>query len=469
MYLDKPPLLRPTGRRSKRRRGSASKGSSIVVIGTLVLANYLLFFAGTNDADDLRDAVEQSAPNTTGDSLDREGITVPPGQMLPGMVPIMPENLSPVERDDFGEPIGRQVAGKLKRGTTVIRALAQEGIDDAVAMPAIKAMSELFDFRNARVGNSYHAWLDDEGQLTRFLYQHSPLDIFEVKLQEDGSYAATRKAVPTRTQVARVGCAIRSSLYESIKRCGESHQLGSKVMDLYAWDVDFFQDVRQGDEFRVIVEKLYVNGRFLKYGKVLAAEYNGKFGRNRLVQYTDPAGEEGHFTPEGRAARKEFLKSPLKYTMVSAGTQSNVRGSLRKASPVVYTAKSGTPVWAVSGGTIVFAGKSGSLGTTVTIRHPNGFTSTYGHLARLSSGVKIGHTIDQKTVLGTVGRSGNTKTPQLLFSLRKNGRLVNPLKMHSAESDPIAEAQRMHFEEQIKQLLEDLEETPIIGISEKRS
>jgi hypothetical protein len=41
--------------------------------------------------------------------------------------------------------------------------------------------------------------------------------------------------------------------------------------------------------------------------------------------------------------------------------------------------------------------------------------------------------------------------------------------MHSAESDPIAEAQRMHFEEQIKQLLEDLEETPIIGISEKRS
>jgi len=468
MYLDKPVVIRPHGRRSKRRRTGASKGSSIVVIGMLALANYLLFFAGSDNVDDPA-GVEQSAPNSTGDSIDREGITVPPGQTLPGMVPVMPENLSPVEKDDFGEPIGRQVAGKLKRGTTVIRALAQEGIDDAVAMPAIKAMGELFDFRNARVGNTYHAWIDDEGQLTRFLYQHSPLDIFEVTLQEDGSYAANRKTVPTRTQVARVGCAIRSSLYESIKRCGEGHQLGTKIMDLYAWDVDFFQDVRQGDEFRVIVEKIFVNGRFLKYGNVLAAEYNGKFGRNRLVHYTGPSGEDGHFTPSGRSARKEFLKSPLKYTMVSAGTQSNVRGSLRKASPVVYTAKTGTPVWAVAGGTVVFAGKSGSLGNTITIRHPNGFTSTYGHLSRLASGAKIGQVIDQKTVIGTVGRSGNTKTSQLLFSLRKNGRLVNPLRMHAAEADPIAEAQREHFEKQIKKLIEDLEETPIIGISEKRS
>ena len=468
MYLDRPPVLRGSSRRSKRRRTGASKGSSIVVIGMLALANYLLFFAGS-DSSDVASGVEQSAPNTAGEGHDREGITVPPAHVLPGMVPVMPENLSPVEKDDFGEPIGRQIAGKLKRGTTVLKALAQEGLDDSVVMPAIRAMSEIFDFRSARVGNTYHAWVDDEGQLTRLLYQHSPLDVFEVSLREDGSYKAQRKMVPTRTQVANVGCAIRSSLYESIKRCGESHQLGTKIMDLYAWDVDFFQDVRQGDEFRVIVEKIFVNGRFIKYGNVLAAEYNGKFGRNRLVHYTSATGEEGHFTPTGRAARKEFLKSPLKYTMVSAGTQSNVRGSLRKASPVVYTAKSGTPVWAVAGGTIVFAGKSGSLGNTITIRHANGFTSTYGHLARLSSSAKVGKTVDQKMVIGTVGKSGNTKTPQLLFSLRKSGRLVNPLRMHAAEADPISEAQREHFDVQIKKLLDDLEQTPIIGISERRS
>jgi murein DD-endopeptidase MepM/ murein hydrolase activator NlpD len=469
MHLHKQPLIRPQGRRFKRRRVASSKGSSILVVGALLLSNYLLFFSGDEELSAGTDTNGQILPGSQGENLGPKGVKVPTDGTLPGLVPIMPGTLSPVETDDFGAPIGRQIAGKLKRGNTVLEALSQEGIEHATAMPVIKSMEKIFDFRLARVGNSFRAWVDDEGQLTRFLYQHGPIDIYEVTLEEDGSYAARRKAVPTRTQIARVGCAIRSSLYESIKRCGGGTQLGAKIMDLYAWDVDFFQDVRRGDEFRVLVEKIFVNGRFLKYGAVLAAEYHGKFGRHRLVQYTDQAGERSHFTPAGRAAQKDFLKSPLKYTLVSAGTQSNIRGSLRKASPIVYTAKSGTPVWAVSPGTVVYAGRSGSLGNTVTIRHKNGFTSTYGHLSRVARGMKIGAFVNQKTVIGKVGATGNTKTPQLLFSLRKKGRLVNPLKMHATEADPISDDERARFDGQIEKLLKDLDQVEVIGIHERRS
>ena len=168
--------------------------------------------------------------------------------------------------------MGRKVAGKLRRGQTILKALKSEGVDHRTALPLTHAMASVFDFRNAQVGDTFEAWLDDEGQVHRFRYEQTPLDVFEVVASATGDYRAKRVAVPTRVELARVGCAIKSSLYGAIARCGEGAQLGGLFIDLFAWDVDFFQDVRQGDEFRVIVEKISVEGRFLKYGKVLAAE-----------------------------------------------------------------------------------------------------------------------------------------------------------------------------------------------------
>jgi murein DD-endopeptidase MepM/ murein hydrolase activator NlpD len=469
VYLQKPIPLRSQSRRSRRHSGGSSKFSGFIVVVALLLVNYFLFFQGEDTSvPSIGDQIEKTTPAGADGIRGDKGVIVPRNSdgTNKGSTP---QRTHSDEVDDFGEPIGRKIAGKLKRGTTVIRALRSEGIDNRTALPVIRAMQKVFDFRQARVGNAFTGWVDDEGQLKRFTYQHSPLDIYVVELMEDGSYSAKKKIVPTRTEIARIGCAIKSSLYESIKRCGEGNALGGKIIDLFAWDVDFFQDVRTGDEFRVIVEKISVNGKFLRYGKVVAAEYKGKFGRNRLAHYVDPEGNDGYYTPEGRAIRKDFLKSPLKYTMVSAGTQSTLRGNLRKASPVIYTANTGTPIWAVSGGTVVFAGASGSLGITVTIKHDNGFTSTYGHLAALGPGIKTGTLVNQKMVIGSVGKSGNTRSPQLLFSLRKRGRLVNPLKMHATEADPISDTHRSHFKKEVQELLESLDATPIIGVSERKS
>ena len=138
-------------------------------------------------------------------------------------------------------------------------------------------MTEVFDFRKAQAGDTFTANVDDDGQVTDFSYTQSPLDIYEVVRTETGEYQARKKKVPTRVDVAHIGCALKSSLYESIARCGEGAELAAQLIDLFAWDVDFFQDVRDGDEFKVIVEKISVEGRFLRYGKVLAAEYRGKY------------------------------------------------------------------------------------------------------------------------------------------------------------------------------------------------
>ncbi len=372
--------------------------------------------------------------------------------------------------DDFGEPVGRKLTGEIKRGQTIIAALRAVGIDSHSAQPLVQAMSTVFDFRKAQVGDSFVAHVDDDGQVTWFSYTQSPLDIYEVLRDEAGQYEAKKKKVPTRVDVAHIGCAIKSSFYESMARCGEGAELAGLLIDLFAWDMDFFQDVRENDEFKVIVEKLSVDGRFLRYGRVLAAEYKGKLANQRIISYLDPEGRDGFYKADGHAVRKEFIKSPLKYTKVSADGQMGVRASVKTASPVIYSARANTPVWAVASGTVVVAGDNGgSLGKTVTIRHDNGFTSTYAHLGNIATGIKPGALVKQKTVLGKVGKTGDADSPQLLFSLRKDGKLVNPLKLSYAEGEPVSTEHLEHFQNEVKQLLGDLEQTPVIGVNERRS
>jgi len=134
-----------------------------------------------------------------------------------------------------------------------------------------------------------------------------------------------------------------------------------------------------------------------------------------------------------------------------------------------YTASAGTPVWAVSNGTVIFSGESGSLGNTVTIKHDNGYTSTYGHLDTIGRHVRVGSLVNQKSVIGHVGQTGLARAPKLLFSLRKNGKLVNPLRRDFTEGDPVPVEHFGDFEHKTDELLRDLEATPITGIHEHHS
>ncbi len=83
--------------------------------------------------------------------------------------------------------------------------------------------------------------------------------------------------------------------------------------------------------------------------------------------------------------------------------------------------------------------------------------------------MKVGALVNQKTVLGHVGQSGRASEPKLLFGLRRNGKLVNPLKLNVSEADPVPAEHREHFEHEAQQLLRDLDATAVIGIHERRS
>ncbi|MGY1454145.1 transglycosylase family protein [Streptomyces sp. SS8] len=93
-----------------------------------------------------------------------------------------------------------------------------------------------------------------------------------------------------------------------------------------------------------------------------------------------------------------------------------------------FAAASGTPVKAVTNGTVVSAGWGGAYGNQVVIRHEDGRYSQYGHLSSLS--VSAGQSVSTGQQIGAVGSTGNSTGPHLHFEIRTApgyGSDINPL------------------------------------------
>jgi hypothetical protein len=96
----------------------------------------------------------------------------------------------------------------------------------------------------------------------------------------------------------------------------------------------------------------------------------------------------------------------------------------------------GVPVIAAADGTVASTGDglpdrsttwdSDGLGNYVTISHPGGLTTRYGHLRRGSISVTPGERVRRGARLGLVGSSGKSNWPHLHFDVRRDGAVVEP-------------------------------------------
>lgn len=89
------------------------------------------------------------------------------------------------------------------------------------------------------------------------------------------------------------------------------------------------------------------------------------------------------------------------------------------------SAKEGAKVRAAKDGKVIYAGNElKNYGKLVIIKHGNELVTSYAHNKKLH--VKKGDTVEQGEVIALVGKTGDVKTPQLHFTLRKGKDAQNP-------------------------------------------
>ncbi len=91
-----------------------------------------------------------------------------------------------------------------------------------------------------------------------------------------------------------------------------------------------------------------------------------------------------------------------------------------------FAGKDNSPVVAVAGGLVTWAGKRFAYGNLVEINHGNGFVTRYGHNKSLIVGV--GELVEKGQIIAKMGSSGRSTGPHVHFEVFQNGKHTNPMR-----------------------------------------
>jgi murein DD-endopeptidase MepM/ murein hydrolase activator NlpD len=264
-----------------------------------------------------------------------------------------------------------------------------------------------------------------------------------------GGFATRTIDRPIEIRVVGRHGTIRSSLFEAAMAAEIPDRVTMDMIHRLEWDIDFMLDVRVDDSFTVLYEERWRDGERLGGGNILAAEFVNRGKPIRVVRYTDPEGSSDYYTPDGRSARKAFLRAPLEFTRISGNFNPNRRhpilNTIRAHRGVDYAAPTGTPVRAAGDGKIIHRGPNGGYGNAVIIQHGGGITTLYAHLSKFGA-PKNGSRVKQGDVIGYVGQTGLATGPHLHYEYRLNGVHRNPRTVELPPADPVAPQYRADFD-----------------------
>lgn len=305
--------------------------------------------------------------------------------------------------------------------------LASFDLTPDLVQKLVSAAAPVYDLGHIRAGNSVTVVTTPGGDLRQLRYQIDTDHQLAIQKQQDEIHASIQ-TIPSQTKVVGVSGSVEDSLFGAVEHAGEQDQLALDLANIFGWDMDFYTDTQPGDTFRVLVEKKYQNGRFVGYGRVLAAEYVNGGARYDAVLYHDSDGQPAYYMPDGKPMKREFLRSPLKFAArISSGfSYHRYHPILKRYLPhlgIDFAAPTGTPVQTIGSGVVVRCGRFGGDGNMVQIKHAEGYQTLYLHLSRIL--VHRGEHVAQGQRIGLVGMTGLATGPHLDFRIEHQGKFEN--------------------------------------------
>jgi murein DD-endopeptidase MepM/ murein hydrolase activator NlpD len=294
-------------------------------------------------------------------------------------------------------------------------------------------------------------------ELTRKVSETQTLKV----VRQDAGFAAKMIDNPVETRTRTATATIDSSLFQAAEAADISDMVALKLANVFAWDIDFVLDIREGDRFTVAYEQIYQDGKYLRDGEVLAAEFVNSGKVYRAVRFaTGDSRIAGYYTPDGLAVRKAFLRAPVEFSRVSSVFNPHrmhpILNRIRGHMGTDYAAPTGTPVHAAGDGRISFAGQRGGYGNAVVLAHSNSVSTLYGHMSRFAKHVRVGTHVQQGDVIGYVGMTGLATGPHLHYEYLVNGVHKNPQTVQLPGAEPLRADTLEKFRHLTAPLLADL-------------
>lgn len=223
---------------------------------------------------------------------------------------------------------------------------------------------------------------------------------------------------------------IHGSILGSVLSKVPSNWVASRFLDAFAFDMKNPRDVNKGADFSFTVEKLYDQGKFIKYGEITKASLQTRSGvvSKDLIRQ----GSNAVFANVDDIKTPRELYAPVGYVKIASRFKPNRLHPITKKRQahlgVDFELPVGDPIYAPRSGVVARHGYNRAAGNFIVIRHSNGAETSYNHMNSIDSRIRSGLQVKAGERIGQVGCTGYCTRAHLHFALRLNGRMVDPIK-----------------------------------------
>lgn len=320
-----------------------------------------------------------------------------------------------------------RIEGELKRDQSLFLALRERNVPADSIHPLVAAARECFNFRQSRPGDDWIVEVDEHGAVTSLRYQTSPEHIWETTRQYSGSYACRKVELELELRRETLRGSVQTAVWPALEAL-ELPGIAPAFVDIFSAQLDFATDANPGDTFAVVYEKVYLQGNYLRPGRILAASYTSRTGTYRAF-HAAQQGRQEYFDGQGRALKRPFLRGPLASVRVNAPIirrEVRTQGKVSILEAIEYALPSTTSVLATGAGAVITSRGMGSRGYQVAVRHPGGHVSTYSGLTALVPGMRVGKQVERGEV---IGKAGAFPTIPLRYEITSQGAPLDPYNL----------------------------------------
>ncbi|MCL5808618.1 MAG: M23 family metallopeptidase [Deltaproteobacteria bacterium] len=344
-------------------------------------------------------------------------------------------------------PEYHEIAGTIQTGETLFDIFKKYALNVNELFKMREVSANLHRLRDLYPGRPYKIIMDDRHRINSFTYWIDDETVLNIVNTDEGFYGE-KTVLRYEKRIEYISGAIKNNLVSSIGNKNGGLFLALQLSDIFAWDIDFTTDIRSNDIYKMAVEGLYLDGKFKKYGAIVAAEFINNGQTFRAYRY-EINGKADFYNEEGKSIRKTFLKAPLNFRRISSFFSRERKHPILKINRshdgIDYAAPTGTPVSATGDGKVLFAGHRGQYGKLVIVKHRNGYETYYGHLSRVANGIRPDRHAEQGQIIGYVGSTGLATGPHLHYEMRINNKPLNPLSIKNLSGNSVPETMMADF------------------------
>ncbi len=361
-----------------------------------------------------------------------------------------------------------------------------------VAVPARQkseletALQGVLDPGGLGPGQSLTFYYDHEDRLQSVDYRLTDSLAYHLERVQTGSadrFVPVKQTQPLAVTTQRIEIKLdgKNDLLAAVQRASETPSLAARIYEVFACELNLYNDAQTGDRIRILIEKQYLGERFYRYGRLLAVEYvptpsGTRTRRLRAFLRSEgspsnagaaPGASQLYYTDSGDSLTRSLCKAPILWSRSSQPAQSSqpVLQGERGRYFLEYQTPAQVPVVALGAGKIKLGPSRAGKPQTVFIGHSGGIETSYGPLGRLARGLTDGQSVKQRQVIGYVATPSGRETPHLRLQVRVAGRIVDPTKLKASREPGIPDGERAAFIAKSNEWAEKLARTdePVIA------